>query len=176
MTPFRDITSEGFEHTHITLRAWSQETRDWLPIFGDQEIHFEPIQIAFLTRNTSSIFLVLVSLRPWNPIIVTDNHWKALNDIDRFSMELLPGVSSEIKPHHEQIRETMEPTVHTTAAEHVGQIPRRAQEGTRGLKVAAKEEHGHQARRDDFGIAHLLWRVFGMADRVQDICTHAIHG
>ena len=70
----------------------------------------------------------------------------------------------------------MGPTVHTTAAEQVWHIPRRAQEGTRGFKVATKEPHGHQAHRDDFGIAQLLLRVFGMADRVQDIGTQAIHG
>jgi hypothetical protein len=60
MTPFRYVKSEGFEHTPITLRAWSQETLDWLPIFGHQEMPFEPVKIAFFTRNTSSIFLVLV--------------------------------------------------------------------------------------------------------------------
>jgi hypothetical protein len=60
MTPFRDIKSEGFEHTPIAIRAGSQETLDWLPIFGHQKMHVEPIKIAFLTRNTSSIFLVLV--------------------------------------------------------------------------------------------------------------------
>jgi hypothetical protein len=70
----------------------------------------------------------------------------------------------------------MEPTVQTAAAEHVWHIPRHTQEGTRRFKIAAKEQHGYQARRDDFGIAHLLLRVFGMADRVQDICTQAIHG
>ncbi len=82
MTPFRYIKSEGFEHTYITIRAWSQETLDWLPIFGHQEMHFEPIKIAFLTRNLAAIFLVLVSLGPWNPIIVTDHDWKAVNDIN----------------------------------------------------------------------------------------------
>jgi hypothetical protein len=60
VAPFRDITSEGFEHTHITLCTWSQETLDWLAIFGHQEMHVEPINIALLTRHTSSIFLVLV--------------------------------------------------------------------------------------------------------------------
>src|SRR5688572_20618034 len=70
----------------------------------------------------------------------------------------------------------MEPTVHTTPAKHVWHIPRRAQEGTRGFTMAAKEEHGHQACRDDFGIAHLLVRIFRMAERLQDIRTQAIHG
>jgi hypothetical protein len=36
---------------------------------------------------------VLGSLGPWNPIMVTDNDWKAINDIDRFSVTRLPGVS-----------------------------------------------------------------------------------
>ena len=70
----------------------------------------------------------------------------------------------------------MEPPVQTTAAEPVWHLPRHAQEGTRRFKIAAKAPHGHHARRDDFGIAHLLLRVFGMAERVQDICTQAIHG
>ena len=65
----------------------------------------------------------------------------------------------------------MEPPVHTTPAEPVWHILRHAHEGTRGFKVAAKAPHGHQARRDDFRITHLLLRVFGMADRVQEICT-----
>ena len=69
----------------------------------------------------------------------------------------------------------MEPPVQTTAAEPVWHLLRPAQEGTRGFKIAAKEQHGHQARRDDFSIAHLLLRVFGMAYRVQDICTQAIN-
>jgi hypothetical protein len=176
MTPFQDIKSEGFEHTYITRRAWSQEALDWLPIFGHQEMHFTPINIAFLTGHTSSIFLMLISLRPWNPIIVTDNDWKAINDIDRCSVELLPGASSEVNQYQEQIRETMEPTVQTTAAEPMWQIPRHAQEGTRGFTVAAKAPHGHQARRDDFGIAHLLVRIFRMAERLQDIRTQAING
>jgi hypothetical protein len=58
----------------------------------------------------------------------------------------------------------MEPTVQTTAAEHVWHIPRRAQEGTGRFTIAPKEPHGHQARCHDFGIAHLLLRIFGMAD------------
>jgi hypothetical protein len=95
--------------------------------------------------------------------MVTDNHGNAINDRDRFSVERLPGVSSEIKQQQEKIRETVEPTVHTTAAEPVWHIPRRAQEGTRRFNIAANEPHGHQARRDDFGITHLLLRVFGMA-------------
>jgi hypothetical protein len=60
VAPFRDIKSEGFEHTHITRRAWRQEALDWLPIFGDQEMYFEPIEIAFLARHASTIFLILI--------------------------------------------------------------------------------------------------------------------
>ena len=82
VAPFRDITSEGFEHTHITLCTWSQETLDWLAIFGHQERHVAPLTIALLTRHTSSIFLVLGSLRPWNPVMVTDNDGKAIKDVD----------------------------------------------------------------------------------------------
>jgi hypothetical protein len=108
--------------------------------------------------------------------MVTDSNGKAVNDIDRFCIELLPGASSEIKQHQEQSREPMEPTVQTAAAEQVWHVSRHAQEGACRFKVAAKAQPGHQARRDDFGIAHLLLRVFGMADRIQEICTQAIHG
>src|SRR5215831_14394076 len=70
----------------------------------------------------------------------------------------------------------MESTVQTTTTQHMGDISRRAQEGTRGFKVAAKEPHGHQARRDDFRIAHLVLHIFGMADGIQDVGTQTIHG
>ena len=60
MTPLRDIKSEGFEHTHITIRSRGQEALDGLSILSHQEMHFEPINIARLTRNTPSIFLLLV--------------------------------------------------------------------------------------------------------------------
>jgi hypothetical protein len=93
MTPFRDIKSEGVEHTHITIRSRGQEALDGLSILSHQEMHFEPINIALLTRHTSSICLLLGSLRPWNPVIITDNDGQAINDIDRFSVELLPSVS-----------------------------------------------------------------------------------
>jgi hypothetical protein len=70
----------------------------------------------------------------------------------------------------------MEPPVQTAAADPVWHLPRHAQEGTRGFNIAAKAPQGHQARRDAFGIAPLLVRVFDMADGVQDIRTQAIHG
>jgi hypothetical protein len=176
LTPFWEIKLKGLEYTHITVWPWHQVAFDRLTVFGDQEMKFEPINIAFLAGNVSPIGFMLVYLSPWNPVMVTHSDGKVIKDIDRFSVELLPGVSSEIKQPHEKIRETVEPMVLTTAAEHVWHIPRRAQEGTRRFKIAAKEPHGHQARRDDFGITHLLWRVFGMAYRVQDLCTQAIHG
>jgi hypothetical protein len=44
----------------------------------------------------------------------------------------------------------MEPPVHTTPAEQVWPRPRRAQEGTRGFKIAATEEHGHHVRMGAF--------------------------
>jgi hypothetical protein len=93
MTPFRAIQAAGFAHPHITLRAWSQEALAWLPIFGHQERHFAPIEITFLPRHTSPLCLMLVSLRPWTPVMVTDNNGKAVNDLDRFSMERPPGAS-----------------------------------------------------------------------------------
>jgi hypothetical protein len=176
MTPFRAIKAAGFAHPHITLRAWSQEALAWLPICGHQERHSAPIEITFLTRHTSPLCLMLVSLRPWTPVMVTDNHGKAVNDLDRFSMELPPGASSAINEPHETSRAPMEPTVHTTAAAQVWHLPRPAQAGTRRFDIAATEPHGHHARRDDFGIAHLRWRVFGLADRVQDSCTQAVDG
>src|SRR5687768_7143582 len=72
--------------------------------------------------------------------------------------------------------ETMQSAVQTTAAEHVWNILGCAQQRTRGFKVAAKEEHGHQARRDDFRVPHPLLRIFDMADGVQDVGTQTIHG
>jgi len=82
LTAFRSIKSEGVERPHLTVRAGSQETLDWLPIFGHQERHFASIKIAVLARNLAAIFLVLVSLGPWNPIMVIDHDWKAVHDIN----------------------------------------------------------------------------------------------
>jgi hypothetical protein len=144
LTPFWEIQLKGLEYTHITVWPWHQVAFDRLTVFGDQEMKFEPINIAFLAGNVSPIGFMLVYLSPWNPVMVTHSDGKVIKDIDRFSVELLPGVSSEIKQPHEKIRETVEPMVLTTAAEHVWHIPRRAQEGTRRFKIAAKEPHGHQ--------------------------------
>jgi len=126
----------------------------------------EAIEITFFAGDIASIRLTLISLGPWNPIIVTDSDGKAINNIDCFGIELLPGVSSKMKQRQKESLETMKSTVQTTTTQHVGDLARRAQEGTRGFKVAAKEHHGDQARRDDFRIAHLVVQIFGMTDGV----------
>jgi hypothetical protein len=71
--------------------------------------------------------------------------------------------------------ETMQSAVQTTTAEHVWDIWRHAQQGARRFKVPAQEHHGHQACRDDFGIAHLVLRVISMACGFQDVGIQAIH-
>ncbi len=68
----------------------------------------------------------------------------------------------------------MEPTAQTAAAERVWHLPRRTQEGTRGFKVAAREQHGHSARRHDLGIGHLLLGSFRMAERLQEVSPHTV--
>jgi hypothetical protein len=44
-------------------------------------MNFQSIKIAFLAGDTAAILLVLVSLGPWNPIVVTNCNGKAVNDI-----------------------------------------------------------------------------------------------
>src|SRR5687768_8310100 len=68
----------------------------------------------------------------------------------------------------------MQSAVQTTPTQHVWHLARGAQQHTRGLTVAAQEQHGYQTRRDDFRITHPLLRVLNMAEGVQDIGTQTI--
>jgi hypothetical protein len=77
----RDIKLEAFERTHITVRTWSQKAFDRLPVFGHHEMHVESIKVPFLAGDMPSIYLLLIQLGPWNPIIVTPSYWKAVNNI-----------------------------------------------------------------------------------------------
>jgi hypothetical protein len=176
LTPVRDLPLEGVEPTPITRRAWRQDTLDGRPILGHEARHVEPIPRAFRPRHASSRCRVLGSLRPWHPIRVTDNDGTASHATARCRMAWLPGGSEELTQHHEQLRETMEPTGHTLAAEPGWHSPRPAQEGRRGFTAAANAPPGPQVRRDDVGIAQLRLRVVGMAARVHAICPDASNG
>jgi hypothetical protein len=43
-------------------------------------MNFQSINIAFLAGDTAAILLVLGSLGPWNPIVVTNCYGKAVNN------------------------------------------------------------------------------------------------
>ncbi len=84
-------------------------------------------------------------------------------------------MSEQCKQWQEKLSETRQPTVETTATEHGWDRRRGAQPHPRRLKGAANTSQGHEARRDDLGVAHLVWRVFAMADGAQHV-TPAIQG
>jgi hypothetical protein len=93
LTPFREIPLNGLEYTPITVRPWYQVAFDRLTVFGDQEMDLEPITIAWLAGHVSPRDLMLVSLSPRNPVIVTHGDGKAIKDIDGFRMEMFPGMA-----------------------------------------------------------------------------------
>jgi hypothetical protein len=70
----------------------------------------------------------------------------------------------------------MQSAVQTTTTQQAWPIARCAQQRTRGFKVAAQEQHGYQARCDDFRITHPLLRILDMAEGVQNIGTQTING
>ena len=90
ITPFWKIELEDFEHTYITVRAWCQNTCTWLTVWRDQLMHFEPIKIALLAGNIATIFFLLIQLRPRHTIVITGGDRKTINDIYRFTVELVP--------------------------------------------------------------------------------------
>jgi hypothetical protein len=176
LTPFWEIQLKGLEYTHITVRPWPQGACDRLTVFGDQEMDFEPINIALLAGNVSPIGFMLVYLSPWNPVMVTHSDGKAIKERDGCRMKMFPGLSSQVKQGQQEMVETMSPPVQATPAAQVWHRPRCAQQGPRRFKVAPKEAHGHEGCGDDFRIAHLLLRLFRMAERLSEVGTQTIDG
>jgi hypothetical protein len=131
VAPCRDVPSAGVERTPLARRAWRQEARDGLTVFGHQAMPVAPIERALLTRQTSARSLVPAELSPRNPLRGTDGGGNALKDRDGLGLERLPGASQESTQPHEWIREPAEPTGRTPAAEQLGPRPRPAQEGPR---------------------------------------------
>ena len=127
-----------FERPHITMCAGSAETCDWLTSFCHQAVNFEAIHIAFLTRDLSTIFLLLVELRPWNPRVVPYRDGKTVDAIDRCCIEMLPPLSSQFKQSHEELFESMPSTVQAPATEQMWDILRSAQEYPGRCAVAPK--------------------------------------
>jgi hypothetical protein len=82
ITAIWPIKLEGFACTPITDRTRSQDTLDRLTIFGPHKMTVAPIKIAFLAGDLTAIGLVLVSLGPWNAIIITGRNGNAVNERD----------------------------------------------------------------------------------------------
>jgi hypothetical protein len=182
VAPCRDVPSAGVERTPLTRRAWRQEARDGLPVFGHQAMPVAPIERALLTRQTSARSLVPAELRLRNPLRGTDGGGNALKDRHGLGLKRLPGASQESTQPHEWIREPAEPTGRTPAAEQLGPRPRPAQ-GPRAAAVAglrhgrwrsrarlsshtrpgACRPWGASSCRKEVGRFHSPWRMSPMA-------------
>ena len=75
-------TLGSFECTHITARTRRQDTLDRLTIVGHHAMTCAPLNIACLAGDLSAIFPVLVSLGPWDAIMITGRHGKAVTARD----------------------------------------------------------------------------------------------
>jgi hypothetical protein len=134
---FRDITLEALERTPIAVRPWSQTTFARLPVFGHQEMHFESIKVPSLAGDLPAIWLLLIQLGPWTPVIVTHSYRKAVNNLYGVGVEIFPSLSEQFAERPGQLFETRPSAVQTTAAEQVWDVSRRTQQSTRRCIVPA---------------------------------------
>jgi len=114
-------------------------------------------------------------MRAADAVVIAGSHRKAVQDVDRMFIQLLPGLAQQVEQGQKQFCFLMPAPVEATFTEHVRHIAHLPQEGASLLVVSAKEQSGNNRSSHDFCIAHPALWIFVMVKCFQKVVTQAIN-
>jgi hypothetical protein len=78
LTLLREVKVKAVKPFDITHTARRQEKLDWLGVWCDQQMHLQPIEVAFLTGLIAAIALAAVLFRAGDAVVVTGTNRKCV--------------------------------------------------------------------------------------------------
>ena len=77
----------------VTEGTRSEKEFDRFTLLCDHDVDAQTEEVAFLACNITSPIFTLIDFRALDAIIVADRDWLAVDHIDRFFIEFLPGLT-----------------------------------------------------------------------------------
>lgn len=108
-------------------------------------------------------------------IVIAGGDGKAIDNIDRVSIQRFPGLAQRRKQVQKQLRSPMQTTIQSTLREGFWNIAMIMQKTSSRFKVAPEVQHGNDCQCHYFCIAHLALPIFVMVKCLQKVVTQAIN-
>lgn len=77
----------------VTEGTWGEKEFDRFTLLCNQDVDAQTVEIALFACNVASPVFTLIDFRALDALIVADRDWVAVDHIDRFFVEFLPGLT-----------------------------------------------------------------------------------
>ena len=98
----------------------------------------EPIKVAFLAGLIASKGFFLIKLAALDAIVIAGSDRKAVDDVNRMAVQLLPGFSQQAEQAQEQVGVRVPATIKAAFAQQVRNVAICFEHLTSFLKISAK--------------------------------------
>src|SRR5215831_17257107 len=122
----------------IAKAAISQKTLNGLSIFGDHQVHFQPIEIPFLAGDKAPKLLLRIEPGSFDTNMITYGNRQAVNHIDGSRIQGFPDLSSELEQEPKEPLEPVQSAAKAAFAQHVRDIAVLFEHRARTFMIASK--------------------------------------
>jgi hypothetical protein len=136
---------------------------------------FQPIKVALFAGLVAPEGFLVIKMAALDTVVIAGCNGKTVDDVNRVTVQLLPGFAQQVEQGQEQVSDPMLTTIETAFAQDVRNIASFLKMRTGLFRVSAKVKRSQNGNRHHFRIRDLALGIVSVIECRKHIVRQAIY-